>query len=90
MEFAFKGEVPDIPAGYVPWFLAPDRQSAHAPQKILFGHWSALGLYQGHGVIGLDTGCLWGRQLTAYTLETGQITQVQLDPRDRPAGEAGD
>lgn len=90
MEFAFKGEVPDIPAGYVPWFLAPNRQSANAPQKILFGHWSALGLYQGHGVIGLDTGCLWGRQLTAYGLESSQIIQVPLDPRDRPPGKAGD
>lgn len=90
MDFAFKGELPDIPAAYVPWFLAPKRQSANAPQKILFGHWSALGLYQGYGVIGLDTGCLWGRQLTAYTLESGKITQVPLDPRDRPPGTAGD
>jgi bis(5'-nucleosyl)-tetraphosphatase (symmetrical) len=90
MEFAFKGELPDIPAGYGPWFLAPDRQSANTTQTILFGHWSALGLYQGHGVVGLDTGCLWGRQLTSYTLESGNITQVPLDPRDRPPGHAGD
>jgi len=90
MEFAFKGELPDIPAGYMPWFMAPDRQSAHDTQVILFGHWSALGLYQGHGVMGLDTGCLWGRQLTAYYLETGQITQVPLDPRDQPLSAGGD
>ncbi|HWU66127.1 MAG TPA: symmetrical bis(5'-nucleosyl)-tetraphosphatase [Methylophilus sp.] len=90
MEFAFKGELADVPAGCMPWFLSPERQSRHDPQTILFGHWSALGLYQGHGVMGLDTGCLWGRQLTAYALETGHISQVPLDPRDRPADLAGD
>lgn len=90
MEFAFKGELADVPAGYMPWFLLPERQSRHDPQTILFGHWSALGLYQGNGVMGLDTGCLWGRQLTAYALETGHVSQVPLDPRDRPADLAGD
>ena len=90
MEFAFKGEVQDIPPGYHPWFQSPGRQSAHDPRRILFGHWSALGLHQGDGVVALDTGCLWGRQLTAYTLETGAITQVPLDPRDRPAGAVGE
>jgi bis(5'-nucleosyl)-tetraphosphatase (symmetrical) len=90
MEFAFKGEVQDIPAGYQPWFKVATRQSAQAKQTILFGHWSALGLYQGDGVIALDTGCLWGRQLSAYALDSGDVTQVPLDPRDRPAGAVGE
>lgn len=90
MEFAFKGELADAPAGHVPWFKAPDRQSQYDSQTILFGHWSALGLYQGQGVMGLDTGCLWGRQLTAYALETGDVRQVPLDARDSPAGLAGE
>ncbi len=89
MEFAFKGEVQDIPAGYYPWFQAPDRQSV-GQQTLLFGHWSALGLHQGDGVIALDTGCLWGRTLTACQLETGRMVQVDLDPRDRPPAMAGD
>lgn len=90
MEFAFKGEVKDIPAGYLPWFKVATRQSAQSKQTILFGHWSALGLYQGNGVIALDTGCLWGRQLSAYALDSGDVTQVPLDPRDRPAGAVGE
>lgn len=90
MEFAFKGELSELPAGYLPWFQAAGRQSAQAKQRILCGHWSALGLYQAHGVIALDTGCLWGRQLTAYSLDTGEVTQVALDVRDQPPGLSGD
>jgi len=90
MEFAFKGELSELPAGYLPWFQAAGRQSAQAKQPILCGHWSALGLYQAHGVIALDTGCLWGRELTAYALDTGEATQVALDPRDQPPGLGGD
>lgn len=90
MEFAFKGELPDLPSGYLPWFKAPQRQSAQTSTPVLFGHWSALGLYQGEGVIGLDTGCLWGRQLTAFDLDRQQFTQVGLDARDRPATLATD
>jgi bis(5'-nucleosyl)-tetraphosphatase (symmetrical) len=81
MEFEFKGELQDIPSGYTPWFDAPDRQSYDA--KIICGHWSALGLQQRENVFALDTGCLWGGQLTAMCLETQAITQVNHDARDR-------
>jgi bis(5'-nucleosyl)-tetraphosphatase (symmetrical) len=81
MEFEFKGERQDIPAGYTPWFDAPRRQSQSS--KIICGHWSALGLHQRDNIFALDTGCLWGGQLTAMCLETHAITQVNHDARDR-------
>jgi bis(5'-nucleosyl)-tetraphosphatase (symmetrical) len=80
MEFEFKGELQDIPIGYTPWFDAPFRASQSA--KIICGHWSALGLRQRENVFALDTGCLWGGQLTAMCLETQEITQVNHDVRD--------
>ena len=80
MEFAFKGELPDIPAGYMPWFDVPARQSSDA--TIICGHWSALGLKKRANIIALDTGCLWGGQLTAFCLETKQITQIDCDACD--------
>ena len=80
MEFEFKGELQDVPAGYMPWFDAPARQSQEA--KIICGHWSALGLQQRENVFALDTGCLWGGKLTAMCLETHEITQVNHDVRD--------
>ena len=81
MEFAFKGELQDIPDGYTAWFDAPSRQSHSS--TVICGHWSAIGLQQIDNVIALDTGCLWGRQLTALCLETQAITQVNHDVRDR-------
>jgi bis(5'-nucleosyl)-tetraphosphatase (symmetrical) len=81
MEFEFKGEMQDIPVGYTPWFDAPFRQSQAS--KIICGHWSALGLWQRDNVFALDTGCLWGGQLTAMCLETQVITQVNHDARDK-------
>jgi bis(5'-nucleosyl)-tetraphosphatase (symmetrical) len=55
------------PSGYVPWFDAPGRASAdHA---IVCGHWAALGLMMREDVLAIDSGCVWGRSLTAVRLE---------------------
>ena len=84
MEFVFKGELTDIPAGYLPWFDVPNRLSQATP--IICGHWSALGLRQRSNVYALDTGCLWGGLLTAMNLETRAIIQVNHDTRDAAIG----
>lgn len=73
MEFRFKGELPNIPAGYFPWFDLPQRASRAA--TVIFGHWSALGLLLRDDVIALDTGCLWGGPMTALRLEDRQLFQ---------------
>lgn len=82
MQFDFKGELQEIPTGYMPWFDVPNRQSQAS--HIICGHWSALGLRQRNNIYALDTGCLWGGQLTAMCLETLEITQVDSDLRDKP------
>jgi bis(5'-nucleosyl)-tetraphosphatase (symmetrical) len=74
MEFKFKAELEKMPAGYVPWYEVPNRQSLEA--TVLFGHWSALGLKLDNQVIALDTGCLWGGCLSALRLEDRQLFQV--------------
>jgi bis(5'-nucleosyl)-tetraphosphatase (symmetrical) len=81
LDYGFKGELADIPAGFMPWFQVPNRMSKDT--TIICGHWSALGLYQQHNVHALDTGCLWGGQMTAFCLETKAITQVDFDARDK-------
>ena len=50
-----------------PWFEFED--PAWAGTRIVFGHWSALGLIVMPKYISLDTGCVWGRQLTAIRLD---------------------
>jgi bis(5'-nucleosyl)-tetraphosphatase (symmetrical) len=51
----------------LPWFEVPGRASRDT--RIIFGHWSTLGYVNAHGVIGLDTGCVWGGALTAVNLD---------------------
>ncbi|MBI5919643.1 MAG: symmetrical bis(5'-nucleosyl)-tetraphosphatase [Nitrosomonadales bacterium] len=74
MEFKFKGELQNVPAGYLPWFDAPHRASTDT--TVVCGHWSALGLMLRKDIIALDTGCLWGGMLTAIRLEDRQLFQV--------------
>jgi bis(5'-nucleosyl)-tetraphosphatase (symmetrical) len=62
-----KGPVANAPAGAVPWFRAAGRRSVG--ERIVFGHWSALGYHDGDGVWSLDTGCVWGGTLTAVRLD---------------------
>jgi bis(5'-nucleosyl)-tetraphosphatase (symmetrical) len=78
MEFRTKGEVADAPPGYLPWFEVPGRRSADA--VLVTGHWSALGLRVEPRLLALDSGCLWGRHLTAVRLEDRKVFQVDCSP----------
>ncbi|MCW8906969.1 MAG: symmetrical bis(5'-nucleosyl)-tetraphosphatase [Sedimenticola sp.] len=49
-----------------PWFSLPQRASRD--QRIVFGHWSTLGYHVSHNTWCLDTGCLWGGQLSALQI----------------------
>jgi bis(5'-nucleosyl)-tetraphosphatase (symmetrical) len=63
----FKGPLDGLPAGALPWFRVPDRRWSGA--RIVCGHWSALGYLDESGVLGLDTGCVWGGALTAQRID---------------------
>lgn len=67
LELKFKGTLDQAPQHLVPWFKVPGRQSQAA--RIVFGHWSALDYYEGDGVLGIDTGCVWGNRLCAVRLD---------------------
>jgi bis(5'-nucleosyl)-tetraphosphatase (symmetrical) len=72
-----KGPPGSQPRHLRPWFEWPDRKSRN--MKILFGHWSTLGNYDGPGVHSLDTGCLWGGTLTALRIDTLQPERTEYD-----------
>ncbi len=46
------------------------------PKKVVFGHWAVRGLQRGDWYLGLDTGCVYGRQLSAYCPEEDKLYQV--------------
>ena len=80
LDFAFKGEIQNAPEHLVAWFDLYKKYQNPAWQNttILFGHWSALGLKidENFDYVALDSGCLWGRKLTALRLEDRKVFQV--------------
>jgi len=78
MDFTHKGP-PDVARkGLVPWYRVEGARWLGT--RIVFGHWSALGLLVRPDVISVDTGCVWKRELTAVRLD-GTPEVVQVDCR---------
>lgn len=76
LDFSQKGPPGSQPPHLMPWYAVPWRKSRHL--RIIFGHWSTLGFYQGDNVFGIDTGCLWGGQLTALRLDDNPL-RIAID-----------
>lgn len=75
LDFDHKGALSEAPQGWQPWYELVDEQTCG--EKIIFGHWAALdGHVTNDRVIALDTGCVWGRTLTAVSLGDEQKTSV--------------
>ncbi len=66
--------------GLYPWYAVPGR--AERDLRIVCGHWSALGLFIGHGIHAIDTGAVWGGKLTALQLDNEELRVVQVPGRD--------
>lgn len=71
LDMKFKGTIESAPDNLRPWF----NQLVNLPKPVMFGHWSALGLVVNEKVVALDTGCIWGGQLTAICLDSGCLFQ---------------
>lgn len=82
MDLKLKGAPGSAPPGWVPWFDHPRRASRATP--IFFGHWSTLGLMVRDDAIGIDTGCVWGGQLTAVSWPSRAVYQVGCRQVRRP------
>ena len=77
MEFRHSGPPGSQPPGFLPWFEVPDRASRDL--QLLFGHWASLGPADSPGIHPLDTGCVWGQQLTALRLDTPAPERISID-----------
>jgi len=72
LDLSCSGPPGSQPPKLLPWFDFPKRRARK--WHIVFGHWSALGLVRRDDITAVDTGCVWGRKLTA----------VPLDPPGKP------
>lgn len=74
-----KGDIGSQGPGLLPWFMVPTRKSKDT--QIIFGHWSTLRLAAAdrlrHKAYPVDTGAVWGGQLTAMRLEDQACFSVQ-------------
>ena len=84
MVMGFKGEPGEASEAWTPWFDMPGRRSRD--HTIVCGHWSALGVMARRDLLSLDSGCVWGRSLTAVRLEDRRMYEV---PCPQPKGRAG-
>jgi len=88
MEFSVSDGPGAAPAGYLPWFDVPNRQSASV--QVAFGHWSTLGWLNRPDVLSLDTGCVWGGRLSALRINESrlggrhELIQVQCEQAQKP------
>ncbi|MGD8341088.1 MAG: hypothetical protein PVH89_09910, partial [Gammaproteobacteria bacterium] len=72
LDLYYSGPPGSQPSKLIPWFDVPKRRARK--WHIVFGHWSALGVLRRDDVTALDSGCVWGWELTA----------VPLDPPGKP------
>ncbi len=71
LNLSYKGTLADAPANLYPWYAVPGRKPIEV--DIVFGHWAALlGVSPDPKIHAIDTGCLWGGQLTALRLQDMQ------------------
>ncbi|MCL4106200.1 UNVERIFIED_CONTAM: hypothetical protein GTU68_058506 [Idotea baltica] len=80
LDLASKGATPNAdlphtgPKKVSAWFSHKHRKTAQ--DSIVFGHWASLeGQTDNDKAIALDTGCVWGRYMSLYELETGLWTR---------------
>ena len=54
--------------GKYPWFEF--KNDVLNEFKMIIGHWSTLGYYEKNNFVSIDTGCAWGKKLTAIELKS--------------------
>jgi bis(5'-nucleosyl)-tetraphosphatase (symmetrical) len=75
LDFIFNGDLSKLPPALYPWYRVPNRLAQNVDSY--FGHWAALnGQVDVPHVYALDTGCVWGNQLTAMCIETKERFSV--------------
>ena len=76
LDLHHKGTLHDTPGELTPWFAHQDLKPPEG-MTLCFGHWASLeGQCPHPQVQAVDTGCVWGKTLSAYCVETGELNSV--------------
>ena len=76
LDLKHKASLASAPVGFLPWF---DYENLGlADTRVVFGHWSTLGLVQRPRCLGLDSGCIWGGRLSAVHLESEHVNIISV------------
>ena len=85
LDMLSKGPVNETSDNLTPWFKVKDRTKHQG--YILHGHWaSLLEKEPEQGIISLDTGCVWGNQLSAWCLEEKRWYSVPAIKKSKEYG----
>ena len=77
LDFNFKN-FPSNKKSLHPWFTL--KRKTPSSTRLIFGHWSSLGLYHQNNTICIDTGCVWGNELTLHNIDNDSfIHQKAID-----------
>ena len=76
LDFSHKGGLGTAPDPWHPWFELPNTNLGNT--RVVFGHWSTAGLINQNNFIGLDSGCVWGGNLSAVQLEPEHANIVSV------------
>lgn len=82
LDLKHKGGLSDAPDGFSPWFNFTN--PGLSDTRVVFGHWSTLGIVNKPPYLGLDSGCVWGRCLSAVHLESEHVNIISV-PCDQNA-----
>lgn len=74
LTFTEKNNPAKAPDDLLPWFDVPKRKTNDV--RIVFGHWSTLGYVNKEHVLAIDTGCVWGGELTAVKISGKKVEQT--------------
>jgi bis(5'-nucleosyl)-tetraphosphatase (symmetrical) len=67
--------------GFLRWYETRKREP---DAMLIFGHWSQLGLVFRPGIVGLDSGCIWGGRLSALRLDDRTLFQLPCPGYQEP------
>ena len=80
LDFNYKGTLKGMPGNVKPWFgIKPHKERE---EILITGHWSAIGFINHALGYSLDSGCVWGNNLTALCLDTKKTYTANTDKRD--------